>query len=138
MTEKKIQRTRSIPPSTLEAQVIASRTASELLGQVQQENHMWVTRRNTERESSVTKKRLTIRKQQKQRSAHSAGMVTHSAVRSATALVVKEKKEKEKQESEIETLFTELCVDLIEQRKQIPANEQEMFDEKWGYGSRPL
>lgn len=109
--EEKIQRTRSIPPGALEAQIIASRTASQLMSEVRQVNSTQVARRKTERESSVTNKRLTTRKQRKRTTRSSAPLPPEDAV---------------------ETLFTDLCVDIIEQRKQLPPNQQEVFDEKWG------
>jgi hypothetical protein len=133
---EKIQRARTIPPATLEAQIIASRTASQLMKQIQQENQTQVARRKTEREMSVTSKRLTIRKQQKSSArlsssstdGHGSGSRGGNGVRkgdklSSTLLPT---------EAALETLFTELCVDLIEQRKLLPPEEQEIFDEKWG------
>jgi hypothetical protein len=112
-----VQRTLSIPPATLEAQIIASRTSSQLISQLREENETFVTKRDIERSASaVFHKRVTLLQK---RTESVKGMP---------------KKPVPVAKKTIDDLFTHLSVDIIEQRKVLPMSEQEWFDEQWGYG----
>lgn len=136
----KIQTTRTIPPTTLEAQIIASKSAGNIVDKISQENVHRLTQRKAERVSSIIyKKRQTFIQQRmsihptKTASSESQSdqIVPTPAPVSAptpTSAVITTSTDS----SSIEDLFTEFWVDLIEQRKLLPGTEQEYFDEKWG------
>lgn len=106
-----IDRTRTIPPMTLEAQIIASRSAGHLITDLTQKNNSRVEQRKTERASSILlQKRKTFIKLRSTKGQNSNAKASNP----------------------IEDLFTDLWVDLTEQRKLLPPTEQEYFDEKWG------
>jgi hypothetical protein len=111
-----VQRTLSIPPATLEAQIIASRTSSQLISQLRQENEAFAMSRDLERSASTAFQKRVILNQKRTESVK--GMPKQS-------LRPVEKKT-------IDDLFTHLSVDIIEQRKVLPISEQELFDEQWG------
>lgn len=124
-TGEDLSTTRSIPQSTLEAQIIASTSATQLVNIVQQENDSMRFKRNLERhESSVFKKRMTLL--QKRRSERRAPDYEPRGTRSRFF-------RNETKDKAIEDLFTELSVDIVEQRKYLKRSEQEIFDENWGY-----
>jgi hypothetical protein len=113
--EKGVQRTMSIPPATLEAQIIASRTSSQLISELRQENETFVSKRVIERSTSVTfQKKVSLQQKRTE------------SVKGVPRIPVPEK------QKTLDDLFTNLSVDIIEQRKVLPTSEQELFDEKWG------
>jgi hypothetical protein len=113
--EKGVQRTLSIPPATLEAQIIASRTSSQLISELRQENETFVSKRELERSASVVfQKRMTLLQKRTE------------SVKGKSRTPIPEA------QKPIDDLFTNLSVDIIEQRKVLPPSEQELFDEKWG------
>lgn len=148
-----VRRTLNLPESTMEAHIIASTSAVQIVNKARQENESWMSRRNLERtESNVFKKTVNLsQKRQAEKQQYeptTSQRVNQASVTDVDVAVIRPSSPTSKTPSSslvptnslmnvrtpqtIDSLFTELTVDIIQQRRYLNADEQELFDEMWG------
>lgn len=150
-----VRRTLNLPESTMEAHIIASTSAVQIVNKARQENESWMSRRNLERtESNVFKKTVNLsQKRQAEKQQYeptTSQKINQASVSDVDVAVIRPSSPTSKISSSssslvptnslmnvrtpqtIESLFTELTVDIIQQRRYLSADEQELFDEMWG------
>jgi hypothetical protein len=114
-SEELVKSSRLIPSATSDAHDIALASSKQILLSAQKENEQMRTRRQSE------SYQMTVHKQQNIRQAR----------------IEKAEKRQPRQgrstDLSLENLFAELCVDIAEQRKQLPREVNEDFDDLWGY-----
>jgi hypothetical protein len=95
---------RLIPAATNDAHIMALASSEQVLQSAQRENEQMRSIRKTHSYRLTVQKQRSMRRQKKGRS----------------------------DDASLENLFTELCVDIAEQRKFLPPEVNEDFDDLWG------
>jgi hypothetical protein len=105
---------RLIPNTTNDAHIMALVCSKEILHAAQKENDLLRCRRETEAYQSIVRRQQSIRQQRKEMSNKFLSIVQLSV------------------DIPLENLFTELSVDIAEQRKLLPREVRDEYDDLWG------